>query len=176
MKVSLYETSDPIVSEAHYKLSLALEFAQHPSPEQSRALALQHLESAIASVKERVEVLEKQGKTTEANDAKEMVQELTVKVDEMRNPVRETVDVSSIFGAGIGINEALQAKLAETLAGSANDLTGLVKKKDKLVVQAANGSVSDNASMTGEKRKIDEGVVVGSPGKKLRVEDVEDKG
>jgi HAT1-interacting factor 1 len=171
LKVSLYDTSDPIISEAHYKLSLALEFAQQPSPEENKSLALEHLESAIESVRERVKVLESQGKSAEAADAKEMIDELVIKVDEMKNPVKEGVDVSSMFGSG-GFNEVLQQKLAETLAAGANDLTGLVRKKEKPQVVNESGS----ESVTGEKRKIEGEAHVGSPGKKVRVEDVEDEG
>ena len=170
LKVNLYEPSNPIISEAHYKLSLALEFAQQPSPEENKSLALTHLESAIDSVKQRVETLEAQGKTADAQDAREMIDELTIKVDEMKNPVKQGVDVSAIFGSGGagGLNEALQQKLAETLAGgTANDLTGLVRKKEK--------PNADTAS-AGEKRKIEAETVVGSPGKKVRIEEVEDEG
>jgi HAT1-interacting factor 1 len=169
LKVNLYDTSDPIVSEAHYKLSLALEFAQQPSPEENKSLALSHLESAIASVKERVKVLQSEGKTAEAADAREMIEELSVKVDEMKNPAKEGVDVGAMFGSGVGgLNKVLQQKLAETLAGgSANDLTGLVRKKGKAQAETA---------VVGEKRKVEADTVVGSPGKKVRVEDVEDEG
>lgn len=169
LKVNLYDPSNPIISEAHYKLSLALEFAQQPSPEENKSLALTHLESAITSVKQRVKLLESQGKTAEAKDAQEMIDELTVKVDEMKNPAKEGVDVSAMFGSGAaGLNEVLQQKLAETLAGgAANDLTGLVRKKEKPTAEAASA---------GEKRKIEGDTVVGSPGKKVRVEDVQDEG
>ena len=177
LKVNLYETSNPIVSEAHYKLSLALEFAQQPSPEENKVLALEHLESAIASVKERVKVLESEGKSKDAAEAKEMIDELSIKVDEMKNPVKQEgiIDVSSMFGGGsgaIGFNEMLQAKLAETLAGNANDLTGLVRKREK--PQPTTNETGNNVA--GEKRKMEGDTVVGSPGKKVRVEDVEDEG
>ena len=156
LKVNLYETSNPIISEAHYKLSLALEFAQQPSPEENKALALEHLESAIASVKERVKVLESEGKTKDAAEAKEMIDELSIKVDEMKNPLKQegVLDVSSMFGGGSGsggFNEILQAKLAETLAGSANDLTGFVRKREK--PQATSSEAGNN--VTGEKRKME---------------------
>ena len=169
LKVNLYHPSNPIISEAHYKLSLALEFAQQPSPEENKSLALTHLESAITSVTQRVKLLESQGKTAEAKDAQEMIDELTVKVDEMKNPAKQDVDVSAMFGSGTGgLNEVLQQKLAETLAGgAANDLTGLVRKKEKPTAEAAS---------VGEKRKIEGDTVVGSPGKKVRVEDVQDEG
>lgn len=166
LKVNLYETSDPIISEAHYKLSLALEFAQQPSPEENKVLALQHLESAIESVKGRVKVLESEGKTAEAKDAKEMIDELSIKVDEMKNPVKQELNVGAMFDSADGFNAVLQQKLAETLAGGANDLTGLVRKKGK--PQATETAV-------GEKRKIEGDTAVGSPGKKVRVEDVEDE-
>jgi len=175
LKLQLYDTSDPIISEAHYKLSLALEFAQQPSPEENKSLALQHLESAIESVNERVKVLEKEGKTAEATDAKEMIDELSVKVDEMKNPVKAKLDVTSIFGsgdAGGAFSEVLQQKLAQTLAGNANDLTGLVRKKEK--PQPAGEGVS-TPTANAEKRKIEGDNVAGSPGKKVRVEDVEDE-
>lgn len=171
LKISLHEISDPIVSEAHYKLSLALEFAQKPSPEQNKTLALQHLESAIASVKERVKILELEGNSAEAANAREMIDELVIKVDEMKTPQKPNIDVSSMFGSAANINEALQQKLAESL-GAANDLTSLVRKKEKPQIENDAGSV---AVIAGEKRKIEGNVVVGSPGKKVRVEDVEDE-
>ena len=177
LKVHLYDTSDPIISEAHYKLSLALEFAQQPSPEENKSLALQHLELAIASMKERVKILEKEGKMEEATDAKEMIDELTIKVDEMKNPTKDRLDVTSMFGTGdaggSGFSEALQQKLAQTLAASANDLTGLVRKREKPKSASAEGASTPTA--TGEKRKIEGDTAVGSPGKKVRVEDVEDE-
>ena len=151
LKVALYEPSDPIISEAHYKLSLALEFAQLPSPEENKQKALEHLESAIDSVKQRVTILESQGKYDEAKDAKQMIDELSIKVDEMRNPTKEEgIDVNAMFGSSAGLSEVLQQKLAESLVGGANDLTGLVRKKEK----SKPGAV-DTASV-GEKRKLDD--------------------
>ena len=99
-----------------------------------------------------------------------MIEELAIKVDEMEHPVQSEnqIDVSALFSSAGGFNEALQAKLAETLAGSANDLTGLVRKKEKPTTEAGN--------VVGEKRKIEGIAVVGSPGKKVRVEDIEDEG
>ena len=180
LKVNLYETSNPIISEAHYKLSLALEFAQKPSPEENKSLALEHLESAIVSVKERVKVLESEGKTKDAAEAKEMIDELSIKVDEMKNPVTQPggIDVASMFGGGGGagaggFNEMLQAKLAETLAGSANDLSGLVRKREKQPQSITN---EPGNNVAGEKRKMEVSTIVESPGKKVRVEDVEDEG
>lgn len=173
LKVILYETSDPIISEAHYKLSLALEFAQQPSPEANKDLALQHLQSAIESVRQRVNLLESQGKRAEAAEAKEMIEELTIKVDEMENPVKEQMDVSSMFASGGAFSEQLQEKLAQTFMSGANDLTRLVRKKEKpKPAEAGGGNVTAGA---GEKRKIGSEPVVGSPGKRVRVEDVEDE-
>ena len=154
-----------------------MEFAQQPSPEENKSLALQHLESAIVSVKERVKVLESEGKPKEAAEAKEMIDELSIKVDEMKNPVKPQggIDVSSMFGGGSGgggFNEMLQAKLAETLAGSANDLSGLVRKREKQPQSITNDAGNNVA---GEKRKMEIDTIVESPGKKVRVEDVEDE-
>ena len=177
LKVNIYQPSDPIVSEAHYKLSLALEFAQQPSPDKNRTLAIEHLEAAIASVRERVKVLEQQGKHQAARDSKEMIEELQIKVEEMKNPSKPGIDMADLFGAGSAA--ALGAKLVQSLTGQAapapaNDLTGLVRRKDK--ASAAPASVEGNSAVAGEKRKIDgdHTAAVGSPGKKVRVEDVED--
>jgi HAT1-interacting factor 1 len=173
LKVNLYESSSPIVSEAHYKLSLALEFAQQPSPEVNKSLALEHLESAIESVKERVKILEAEGKTEQTVDAKEMIDELNIKVQEMKSPLKEKLDVSLLFNSGGGLNDVLQQKLAQTLAeGGANDITGLVRKKQKPEIKSESG----NIPTAGEKRKIEDERAVGSPGKKVRVEDAEDEG
>ena len=118
-------------------------------------------------MKGRVKVLESEGKTEEAKDAQEMIDELTLKVDEMKNPVKQELNVSAMFDSADGFNAVLQQKLAETLAGGANDLTGLVRKKEK--PQATEAAIR-------EKRKIEGDTAVGSPGKKVRVEDVEDEG
>jgi HAT1-interacting factor 1 len=167
--VNLFEVSDPIISEAHYKLSLALEYARQPSPQQNKSLALKHLESAIESVKQHVTVLESEGKKVEAVEGKEMIDELNIKYNEIKNPPKEDVDVGLMFGSG-GFSEVLQEKLAETLVGGANDLTSLVRKKEKPL------SAGVIAGSIGEKRKVDEDTAVGSPGKKVRVKEVEDEG
>jgi HAT1-interacting factor 1 len=169
LKVNLYEASNPIISEAHYKLSLALEFAQQPNPEENKSLALEHLELALESVKQRLAILESEGKKTEAADTKEMIDELSIKVEEMKNPSKE-VDVGSMFDSAGGFSEVLQQKLAETLAGGANDLTGLVRKKGK---PQSTGELNGS---TGDKRKIEGDTANGGQGKKVRVEDVEDEG
>jgi hypothetical protein len=108
-----------------------------------------------------------------------MIEELKVKVDEMKNPPKPELNLADIFGGGSA--GALGAKLVQSLTGAvssattpANDLTGLVRKKDK--ASAVVASVEGNSAVAGEKRKIegDETTAVGSPGKKVRVEDVED--
>jgi len=148
LKIGLYAPSDPIISEAHYKLSLALEFATHPSPEENRQKALEHLEAAIDSVKQRVVLLESQANHEQAKYAKELIEELTVKVDEMRNPTKGEIDVGAMFGSGVGLSEVLQQKVAESLAGGAHDLTALVRKKEKK-------PGSEEASV-GEKRRMED--------------------
>jgi len=148
LKIGLYAPSDPIISEAHYKLSLALEFATHPSPEENRQKALEHLEAAIDSVKQRVVLLESQDNHEQAKYAKELIEELTVKVDEMRNPTKGEIDVGAMFGSGVGLSEVLQQKVAESLAGGAHDLTALVRKKEKK-------PGSEEASV-GEKRRMED--------------------
>lgn len=129
-------------------------------------------------MEERVLELEKEGgKGKEIKEARGMIEELGVKVEEMRNPpvtVEETTGGKEI---GMGFSEALQMKLAETLAGGgANDITGLVRKREKPTTAAAtdvgNGGEKGNV---GEKRKMEESAKVSSPGKKVRVEDVEDE-
>jgi HAT1-interacting factor 1 len=151
LKLGIYAPSDPIISEAHYKLSLALEFAQQPSPEENKQKALEHLDAAIDSVKQRVTILESQDKHTEAKDAKEMIEELSVKAEEMRKPAKEGIDVGAMFGSSGGFSEALQQKLAESLAGSANDLTSFVRKKEK-------PKAGSDTTPVGEKRKLDDDV------------------
>jgi HAT1-interacting factor 1 len=171
LKLAIYPPSDPIISEAHYKLSLALEFAPTPSTDHNKTLALQHLESAISSVRAHATDLHAAGKTKEAKDAEEMIEELQTKVDEMKNPTAGAIELNlaDIFGGGSAA--ALAQSLAQATssaagAGMANDLTGLVRKKDK---------VGESSSGVGEKRKIEGGGEAGSPGKKVRVEDVEDE-
>jgi HAT1-interacting factor 1 len=138
LKLKLYDVSDPIISEAHYKLSLALEFATQIPVEERKTRAMEQIVAAISSVRVRVALLEREGKEAEARDAKDMIEELEVKLGEMKEPVKP--DVAGMFSGGLG--EILQQKLRETLgATDANDLTGLVRKKPK---------------ESGEKRKLED--------------------
>jgi len=106
-----------------------------------------------------------------------MIEELQIKVEEMKNPSKPDIDMADIFGAGSAA--ALGAKLVQSLTGQAppapaTDLTGLVRKKDK--ASAGLAAMEGNSALAGEKRKIDgdHTAIVGSPGKKVRVEDVDD--
>jgi HAT1-interacting factor 1 len=173
LKVLIYTPSDPIISEAHYKLSLALEFAPTPSTDHNKTLALQHLESAISSVRAHATALQAAGKAQEAKDAQEMIEELQAKAEEMRNPTAGAeLNLADIFGGGsaAALVQSLAQATTSAAAGTANNLTGLVRKKGKV-----GGNTGESSSGVGEKRKIEGDGEAGSPGKKVRVEDVEDE-
>ncbi|KAF8422717.1 hypothetical protein EV426DRAFT_605188 [Tirmania nivea] len=112
LKLALFPTHHKLVSEAHYKLSLALEFASamegvsDSDSAKGRAEAAEQMELAVRSVRERITVEEEslarkhngkgKGKATEAEedaaeksllDAREIVAELEQRLDDLRAPV-----------------------------------------------------------------------------------------
>ncbi|EWC46530.1 hypothetical protein DRE_04253 [Drechslerella stenobrocha 248] len=114
IKLELYPVESTLITEAHYKLSLALEFASQGagegdadkdvSPEEQkrgREQAIRHMRSAIASCKKRVEVEEKaiQAATGDkvgdkpkdeaekaVEEGKDLVKELELKLRDLMTP------------------------------------------------------------------------------------------
>ncbi|RPA93733.1 hypothetical protein L873DRAFT_1637022, partial [Choiromyces venosus 120613-1] len=156
LKLQLYPTHSTLISEAHFKLSLALEFAaagesvSDSDRRAGRAEAAAQMELAIASCRARIAKEEKElkelgpdgdvdGKAKKSlEDAKEMVAELEVRLADLRaeTPPRvlqdggeEEEELRGVLGQVLGEDpEDAKRRIAEAV-GKANDLSGLVRKK-----------------------------------------------
>ncbi|KAF4808688.1 NASP-related protein sim3 [Colletotrichum siamense] len=159
-KKDLYTKDSEVIAEAHFKLSLALEFASVTSTkeegatesqafdEKLREEAANELEAAIESTKLKLQNKEvelatmaspEDNEVTRATitDVKDMIADLEQRLTELRKP---PIDMNAaladqamggILGAALGESaEQTQARIEEAKK-SANDLTGLVRKKAK---------------------------------------------
>ncbi|KAK1992329.1 hypothetical protein LX36DRAFT_662527 [Colletotrichum falcatum] len=160
-KKELYTDDSEIIAEAHFKLSLALEFASvtttqeegeqaesKPFDEKLREEAANELEAAIRSTKLKLQNKEvelatmaspEDNEVTRATitDVKDMIADMEQRLVDLRKP---PIDVSAALG-GDGVGGILGAALGESAAQTqarveeakktATDLTGLVRKKNK---------------------------------------------
>ncbi|KAK2019159.1 histone H1-binding protein [Colletotrichum eremochloae] len=160
-KKELYTDDSEIIAEAHFKLSLALEFASvtttqeegeqaesKPFDEKLREEAANELEAAIRSTKLKLQNKEvelatmaspEDNEVTRATitDVKDMIADMEQRLVDLRKP---PIDVNAALG-GDGVGGILGAALGESAAQTqarveeakktATDLTGLVRKKNK---------------------------------------------
>ncbi|KAK1962940.1 histone H1-binding protein [Colletotrichum sublineola] len=160
-KKELYTDDSEIIAEAHFKLSLALEFASvtttqeegeqaesKPFDEKLREEAADELEAAIRSTKLKLQNKEvelatmaspEDNEVTRATitDVKDMIADMEQRLVDLRKP---PIDVNAALG-GDGVGGILGAALGESAAQTqarveeakktATDLTGLVRKKNK---------------------------------------------
>ncbi|KAK2046029.1 hypothetical protein LZ31DRAFT_552740 [Colletotrichum somersetense] len=160
-KKELYTDDSEIIAEAHFKLSLALEFASvtttqeegeqaesKPFDEKLREEAANELEAAIRSTKLKLQNKEvelatmaspEDNEVTRATitDVKDMIVDMEQRLVDLRKP---PIDVNAALG-GDGVGGILGAALGESAAQTqarveeakktATDLTGLVRKKNK---------------------------------------------
>ncbi|GJC89171.1 NASP-related protein sim3 [Colletotrichum liriopes] len=160
-KKDLYTDDSEIIAEAHFKLSLALEFASvtttqeegeqaesKPFDEKLREEAANELEAAIHSTKLKLQNKEvelatmaspEDNEVTRATitDVKDMIADMEQRLVDLRKP---PIDVNAALG-GDGVGGILGAALGESAAQTqarveeakktATDLTGLVRKKNK---------------------------------------------
>lgn len=119
VRSKLYDPKlSPLVSESHYKLSLALEYCVN-DPD-ARKKAVEHMRLAIDSVKLR-NSHEKKALVKAENDA--LLRDLQVRYDELKKDPEEEFSREKL--------EIMQGLLgAATKKPSTNDLTASIKKKD----------------------------------------------
>ncbi|KAI5788269.1 hypothetical protein EDC01DRAFT_788676 [Geopyxis carbonaria] len=121
LKQALYAPESTLISEAHFKLSLALEFlaaTEGMGEDESAALredAAREIEASIASCKARIR---KEGEGAASDEVAEMVGELEMRLRDLRAPVE-------------GVEDPLAGRrgIWEGLGG------GVVRKKEKAVVK-----------------------------------------
>ena len=165
LKLVLFSTHHKLVSEAHYKLSLALEFASamegvsDSDSAKGREEAAEQMELAVRSVRERITVEEEalaskdkgkgkgkaKGAPTQEDDAaekslldaKEIVAELEQRLYDLRAPVPsdelESANpmISGLLKSVLGETQAEQKRRLEEAIQGANDVSGLVRRKEK---------------------------------------------
>ncbi|KAF1939880.1 hypothetical protein EJ02DRAFT_456548 [Clathrospora elynae] len=198
LQEELYPFEHENVTEAHYSLSLALEFAsvekvreaqtgqsteapadtaQEPEDKDVvdwdlRKEAAKQTDLAIRSLEARLQKEEaalnsdtlnpeqKKEKQAIVYDKKGLLEDLRTRLTELNSdPTKQEFDsidpsvFQGLLGNLLGADAATQkAKIAEATK-SANDVTGMVKKKAKAPGQAASGSGS--AHVRGSKRKLE---------------------
>ncbi|KAK5168651.1 uncharacterized protein LTR77_005960 [Saxophila tyrrhenica] len=200
LKLALYPEESSILAEAHFKLSLALEFASVTSTSEDsapaadganestaqvdtalRAEAASEMELAIASCTARIAKETAVLSTLDANpskraeqersiaDVKEMVADMKQRLVDLRNPavslsgMNATPEVGD--GSGVALKGVLGAMLGEGGEGrkqkleevtkGANDLSGMVKKRKKVEVEAPVAGQEGEKVVEGKgKRKV----------------------
>ncbi|WYZ41739.1 hypothetical protein EsH8_V_000634 [Colletotrichum jinshuiense] len=200
-KKQLYTDDSEIIAEAHFKLSLALEFASvtttqeegekaesKPFDEKLREEAANELEAAINSTKLKLQNKEvelatmaspEDNEVTRATitDVKDMIADMEQRLIDLRKP---PIDVNAalggdgvggILGAALGESSAQTQARVEEAKKTATDLTGLVRKKNKEEPKPAEVPAIAEES-NGTKRKAEEPVEVDDVSKKAKVEEV----
>ncbi|PNS16030.1 NASP-related protein sim3 [Sphaceloma murrayae] len=187
LKLKLYPPENSMVAEAHYKLSLALEFAsirksdegeavepgkEKPADvdEEMRQQAASHMEKAIASCKSRVErekgLLaavtgdEKAKKERNIKEVEEMLQDLNQRLTDLKGPV-----VTLNGGpAGAPSADALGGILGSILGESTAEQKARIAEATKgandltgLVKKKAPKPATAAATTESTKRKLDDG-------------------
>lgn len=167
-KQELYPEESEIIAEAHFKLSLALEFASitkssddsnndggsSTADQVDQALrdeAATELEAAIASTKLKLQNKEVELATLhspEDNDltrqqigeVKEVIADMEQRLVELRKP---PIDINSALGLPPkeekGKEEKIEVEVAAEVKEKARDLSGMVKKKRKVEEVSGDG-------------------------------------
>ncbi|TVY80908.1 NASP-related protein sim3 [Lachnellula suecica] len=194
LKDGLFPEESEILAEAHFKLSLALEFSSNSGDlkeEEGQALrdeAVKELEAALSSTKLKLQNQEVELASSSSPDdnditreriaeVKEIVAEMEGRLAELKNPPIDVDGVKAALGMGSGNSmggvlgttlgetpEQAAARIEEAKKG-ANDLSGLVRRKAK-ATEATPEPVSTNG-----KRKADEEPEDSDNAKKAKVED-----
>lgn len=121
LRQDLYEPDSALISESHYKLSLALEFCSEPD---LRAKAAEHVKAALDIVKQR--------KENETDDEEKKInEEMAGDLEERYEELRQEPQLA-IKSEQMDIIKGLLGGVAEPKAKTStqiNDLSGMVKKR-----------------------------------------------
>lgn len=198
-KLELYPQESSLVAEAHYKLSLALEFASVTSTtegkdgsasvseinEDMRKEAAAEMEKAIASCKARVVVEEKSLSTLEGDkkkdqeasiaDVKDMVGDMEQRLSDLRKPAASLSAMQGEHGDAV-MQGVLGAMLGESKGEAEKRLKEATAQANDLTGLVKKKKVKAEPVVEGKgKRKAVDEVVQkedgGSNGKKAKVED-----
>ncbi|EHL03494.1 putative NASP-related protein sim3 [Glarea lozoyensis 74030] len=190
-KQQLYPEESEIIAEAHFKLSLALEFASTTNEKKEGDEEQNSTEDEVAAgqalrdeaVKELQAAINNDNEITRAQivDVKEIVADMENRLAELKGgPVdvdglKSALGMSGgnsmggILGATIGESPSEAAARIEEAKKGANDLSSLVRKKDK------KDTVEDDATevmnTNGKRKAEDEPEEDSESSKKAKVED-----
>lgn len=148
LRLALYPATSSLVSESHYKLSLALEFCVE-DPE-LRSKATEQMRLAIESVKERTASEEDPEKK---KDNKELLKDLQVRFNELEKDPAKEIELQQIDMIKGLLGEAVGSSSANDLTAAVkkvNDLSGAVKKK---AVNDLSGAVKRKAPQKDAQKK-----------------------
>ncbi|SPO06632.1 related to histone H1-binding protein [Cephalotrichum gorgonifer] len=192
-KKDLYPPESEIIAEAHYKLSLALEFASITTTEgegvgkresvdqAQRDEACKELQAAIDSTKLKLQSKEVELATSAApdendatreqiNEVKEIIADMEQRLTDLRGPpidINETLyGAKGLLGAAAA-GGASGSKIQEAKK-NATDLSSLVRKKAKDETPAATTPSNANGNGNGKRKAEGEG---DETSKKAKVED-----
>ncbi|KAF5099517.1 hypothetical protein D0Z03_000996 [Geotrichum reessii] len=160
LKKNIYPITSSLISEAHFKLSLAYEFCVQDSS--SKDKAIHQMELAINSVKERL----KESATEDVTLVKDLETRLEdlkkSKAEEGKELEKQKADV--LMGLiGQDASDEMKLKLASVLgaggSSAANDISSLVKKKKpkrKVEDQQQQSTVEKSNEPTSKKQKTND--------------------
>lgn len=151
LKKSIYGEASPVRSAAHYMLALALEYC---TSKDSRNAAISELEASIKCLELRLETADPNSRETA--EERGMLEDVQAKLAELQAPVESgtKVDMADIFGQE---GNALKESIVQAMQSS-NDLSGLVRKKEKKRNQSPSREGGDEISGSAAKKaKIEPG-------------------
>ncbi|KAG5518264.1 hypothetical protein PMAC_003060 [Pneumocystis sp. 'macacae'] len=133
LKSQVYSLESSLISEAHYKLALALEFLEGDNV---REKAIEHVGWAIKSLEKRIEIKQqsekgKEKQTKEIDNMQEMLLELRQKIDDLQKPFEKLKTITPNFENIIGKSQDNVKRTLPEIISNVNDLNSLVKKKKK---------------------------------------------
>lgn len=120
VRESLYQFNSNMISEAHYKLSLALEF--NFDDKESKEKAITHLKLSIESIKQNTENAEKN---------KDVVKDLEIRLEDLQKDPNEIFNqqkqeiMEGILGEAVSSPQTKKPTSTQPV----NDLTSMVKKR-----------------------------------------------
>jgi HAT1-interacting factor 1 len=190
LKLQLYPNESSLIAEAHFKLSLALEFASVTSTQESadgekkvaevdeamRAEAATEMELAIASTKARLmkeeaavstlDASKAAEKKKEIDDVTEMIGDMEQRLDDLRKPATSLSALQNLGPAGApGDDEA-------AMRGILGSLLGETKADQTKRLQEATAQANDLTGMVKKKKaKTQEAPVMEGKGKGKRKAD-----
>ncbi|KAK9461208.1 uncharacterized protein V1516DRAFT_345136 [Lipomyces oligophaga] len=137
LKEKLYPSYSTFISEAYFKLSLALEFI--PEDPKARANAAEYVQKSIDSLQERSEKI--------GESDPELLESLQTRLQELKSAPTTQTSANDLMGQSA---TDLRERITKALTG-AQDITGLVKRKRP--AQSSEGGESSRSRESNDSKK-----------------------